>query len=212
MEYPNFQKRSALSAADLNSTISALKRNRILPGVGIKLTETLNGTVVSLKPGRFGGSGTGTGTERRPWDIINLRGDGEPDSNGKFSNYKAEVWPGTVAGLMPSNLFSGGKLATFTVGATLQKWKARCLTNGKQITGVEIVVDANDPPLQALAPSALPAEAWFIFGLSLEGAAYRTIGFGNPSVTLNQVIVTDKTASPPPGIPGVDRWYQALFQ
>jgi hypothetical protein len=209
MEYPNFQKRSALSAADLNSTISALKRNRILPGVGIKLTETLNGTVISLKPGRFGGSGTPT--ERRPWDIINLRGEGEPDEDGKFSKYKAEVWPGTLAGLMPSNLFSGGKLATFVVDSDLMKWKAKCLTDGKQITSVQIVIDSEDPPAQTLVPSALPAEAWFLFGLTFEGTVYRTLGPGNPFVQTNQAIVTDKTSAPPPGVPGVDRWYRVNF-
>jgi hypothetical protein len=209
MEYPNFQKRSALSAADLNSTISALKRNRILPGVGIKLTETLNGTVISLKPGRFGGSGTGT--ERRPWDIINLRGDGEPDEDGKFSSYKGEVWPGLVSGLMPTNVFADGKLATFPVGADLQKWKCKCLTDGRTITSAEIVVDAADPPPQLLVPSALPAEAWFVFALTFEGVAYRTLGPGNPVVSLSQAVVTDKEQSPPPGIPGVDRWYRVLF-
>jgi hypothetical protein len=209
MLYPTFQKKSPLSAADLNLAMDALKRARILPGVGIKLTETLNGTVVSLKPGRFGGSGTGT--ERRPWDIINLRGEGEPDKDGKFSNYKGQVWPGTVAGLMPSNLFADGKLATFSVGAALMKWKAKCLTDGKQITSVEIVVDASDPPAQTLVPSALPAEAWFLFGLTFEGAVYRNLGPGNPSVTLNQAVVTDKTSPPPPGVPGVDRWYRINF-
>jgi hypothetical protein len=208
MLYPTFQKRSALSAADLNLAMDALKRARVLPGVGIKLTETLNGTVVSLKPGRFGGSGT----ERRPWDIINLAGEGEPNEDGKFSSYKAEVWPGTVAGLMPSNLFADGKLAAFTAGADLMKWKAKCLTDGKQITSVEIVVDASDPPAQTLVPSALPAEAWFLFGLTFEGTVYRTLGPGNPYVTLNQAVVTDKTSAPPPGVPGVDRWYRILFQ
>jgi hypothetical protein len=209
MLLPTFQKRAPLSAADLNLAMDALKRARILPGVGIKLTETLNGTVVSLKPTRsFGGGG---GTERRPWDIINLRGDGEPDEDGKFSSYKAEVWPGTLAGIIPSNLFSGGTLATFTVPAALQKWKAKCLTDGKQITSVQIVVDATDPPAQTLVPSGLPAEAWFLFGLTFEGAVYRTLGPGNPSVTLNQAIVTDKTFAPPPGVPGVDRWYRVNF-
>jgi hypothetical protein len=209
MLIPTFQKKSPLTAADLNLLGDSVRRARVLPGVGIKLTETLNGTVVSLKPTRsFGGGG---GTERRPWDIINLRGNGEPDEDGKFSSYKAEVWPGTAAGLMPSNLFADGKLATFTVPAALQKWKAKCLTDGKQITSVQIVVDATDPPAQTLVPSALPAEAWFVFGLTFEGANYRTLGPGNPSVTLNQAVVTDKPEAPPPGVPGVDRWYRVNF-
>lgn len=209
MQYPTFQKKAPLGAADLNSLVDVLKRARVLPGVGIKLQETLNGTVISLKPTRGGGGGSGS--ERQPFDIINLRGQGKPDANGKFSNYQAEVWPGTVAGLLPNNLFADGKLASFTVGAALQKWKCKCLTDGKQITSVQVVVDAQDPPAQALVPSALPAEAWFLFGLTFEGAVYRTLGPGNPSVTLNQAVVTDKTQAPPPGVPGVDRWYRVVF-
>lgn len=212
MILPRFQKGRPLAAADLNLLVEALNRNRILPGVGVKLVETLNGTTVSVKP-THGGGGSASTTERRPWDIINLRGEGEPDENGKFSTYKAEVWPGTAAGLMPSNVFAEGTLATFTFGADLQKWKAKCLTDGRQITSVEIIVDPTEPPPQVLVPSALPAEAWFIFGLTFQGAAYRTLGPGNPSVALNQaVVVTDKSSPPPPGIPGVDRWYQILFQ
>lgn len=210
MQYPTFQKKSPLTAADLNNLVDVLKRARVLPGVGIKLQETLNGTVVSLKPTRGGGGGSGT--ERRPFDIINLRGEGQPNEEGKFSEYKAEVWPGTVAGLMPSNLFVLGKLDSFTVPSSLQKWKCKCLTDGRQITSVQIVVDAEDPPAQTLVPSALPAEAWFLFGLTFEGAVYRTLGPGNPIVTLNQAVVTDKSSAPPPGVPGVDRWYRILFQ
>ena len=138
-----------------------------------------------------------------PWGIT-LTSDG--------SGYKGTVWPGTVAGILPSNVFSNGVLAEFSVGASLMKWKAKCLTDGKQITSVEIIVEASNPPAQNLVPSALPAEAWFLFGLTFEGTTYRTIGQGNPIVTLNQAIITDKTQAPPPGVPGVDRWYRINFQ
>lgn len=148
----------------------------------------------------------------RPWEIIDFIGVGDPDENGKFSNYEGNVWPGTATGMLPSNLFAGGKLATFAVPAALTKWKAKCLTDGTQITSVEIVVDASDPPAQALVPSALPAEAWFVFGVTFDGAVYRTLGPGNPFITLDRAIITDKTSTPVPGIPGVDRWYQINFQ
>jgi len=209
MQYPIFQKKSPLSAADLNSLVDVLKRARVLPGVGIKLTETLNGTVISLKPTR--GAGGGTTTERRPWDIINLRGEGEPDEEGKFSNYKAEVWPGTVAGILPDNIFSGPTPTTFTFPSAMQKWKVKITSDGKQPTGATIIVSASDPAPQTLAPSALPPEAEFVFAVTVGGVAFRTIGDGNPSINWTQVVVTDKTSSPPPGVPGVDRWYRFNF-
>lgn len=208
MIIPTFQKGARLAAADLNLAMDAVRRARVLPGVGIKLTETVNGTVVSVKPQRIA---VGGAPNMAPWDIFGLAGIGEPDSEGKYSNYEASVWPGTVAGIFPSNLFSDGELAKFNVGKSLMKWKAKCLTNGKQITSVQIVVDASDPPAQTLVPSALPAEAMLVFGVTFEGIAYRTLGPGNPTVSLTQKITTDKTEPPMAGVPGVDRWYQILF-
>ena len=209
MQLPTFQKKSPLRASDLNNLVDSLRRTRILPGVGIKLTETINGTVVSLKPSRsFGG---GSSTEPRPWDIINLRGVGQPDAQGKFSTYKAEIWPGTVAGILPDNIFSGSEPATFTFPSAMQKWKVKITSDGKQPTGATIIVSASDPAPQTLAPSALPPEAEFVFAITVDGAAFRTIGNGNPLLGWNQVVVTDKTSSPPPGVPGVDRWYRFNF-
>jgi len=145
----------------------------------------------------------GTDTEQAPWQITL--------TSTSSGSYTGTVWPGTVAGILPSNVFSGGKLAEFSVGASMMKWKAKCLTNGKQITSVQIVVDASDPPAQRLIASALPAEAWFVFAVTFEGVAYRTLGPSNPIVSVNQAVVTDKTTAPPPGVPGVDRWYSVLF-
>jgi hypothetical protein len=208
MLIPTFQKKSPLTAADLNLLGDTVRRARVLPGVGIKLTETLNGTVVSLKPTRGAGGGGSSSVENRPFDIINLRGSGQPDQNGKFSSYKAEIWPGSIATILPSNIFLNGTLQTFTVSAALTYWKVKVFTNGLQIT--QAIISANQilPAQQLLVPSALPAEAEFVFGMTFEGTTYRTLGPGNPTVFINQAIVTDKTTPPPPGIPGIDRWYR----
>lgn len=57
MIVPTFQKGAQLSAADLNLAMDAVRRVQVLPGVGVKLTETLNGTVVSVKPQRSSSAG-----------------------------------------------------------------------------------------------------------------------------------------------------------
>ena len=196
-----------ITAATWNQLIDYLKSTRVVPNIHVRPLVTSQGTILTTTAAKAARIST-----PQPWDIVGLVGTGEPDSEGKYSNYEASVWAGTAAGLLPSNVFDGGKLKVFTVPSSLQKWKAKCLTDGKQITSVEIIVDTSDPPAQDLVPSALPAVAWFLFGLTFEGATYRTIGQGNPSVTLNQAIVTDKTTAPPPGVPGVDRWYRINFQ
>ena len=192
-----------------NDLIDYIRSLQIVPSVNIMPRVTSQGTYLVASKSQAAGV---TSRTFQPWDILDLTGIGEPDDDGIFPNYEASIMVGTAAGLLPANIFEGGGLKLFTVPSSLQKWKAKCLTNGKQITSVEVVVDANDPPEQILVPTGLPSEAWFIFGLTLEGVAYRTIGQGNPIVSMDKAIVTDKTQAPPPGVPGVDRWYSIDFR
>jgi hypothetical protein len=101
MIVPAFQKGLQLSAADLNSAMDCVRRARVLPGVGIKLTETVNGTVVSLKPQRLAGGAEST---LLPWDAIDLVGEGTVDSAGNYSSYKCKIYPGLVSGAYPGNM------------------------------------------------------------------------------------------------------------
>lgn len=139
------------------------------------------------------------------------RGDIKPFEVINFSGGQGKVWPGTVAGILPNNIFASGDLRQFNAGTGMAIWKCKCLTDGKQITSVEIVVDGSNPPNQTLVPSALPAEAWFVFAITLNGTVYRTLGPSNPNVFISQAIITDKTSAPPPGVPGVDRWYRIFI-
>ena len=101
MQYPSFQKKSPLTASDLNTMVDTLKRARVLPGVGIKLTETLNGTVVSLKPQR--GAGGVPSETIYPWQIYKCPylGTGTPPSD---QNLKVKVRQGIINNKIQGNL------------------------------------------------------------------------------------------------------------
>jgi hypothetical protein len=133
-------------------------------------------------------------TSRLPWDVY-------------LNNGEYKVWPGTIAGILPNNI-----LDSFSVSASLTYWICTCYTDGKQITSATISTSTTYPDTQTLVPSSLPYSAAFIFAITQDGLSYRTIGIGNPNVVYNQAIVTDKTESPPFGVPGVDRWYNIIFQ
>lgn len=135
------------------------------------------------------------GTPDQPWSV-NIKGS------------TASINPGTVAGIVPSNMFNTYQIGGFGV---IYYWKCEVQTDGKQITSAEIKVDENPPSSQTLVPSALPVSAEFAFAISKGKNVYRTIGPGNPSVVFNQAVITDKEDPPPPGVPGVDRWYNILF-
>ena len=195
---------TGVSAVVWNQLIDYLKSTRIVPNINVSPRITSQGTILKT-----------TETARRisllnPWEIHNLNGDGEPDSNGIFANYKAKVYPATVNGILPNNLFSSGKLAEFSFPSSLTKWKCECTTDGRQITSCKIVVDETDPPQQTLVASLLPEKASFVFAVTNGGNVWQ---IRNQNVTANTdlSLITDKTSPPQPGIPGVDRWYEIKF-
>ena len=137
-------------------------------------------------------------TTKIPWQVTLTTSGG---------NYIGSVSPGSVAGIIPSNIFT-----TFTVDESLKYWICTVTTDGKKITSALISTSSTPPTTQTLIPSSLPTTASFTFCMTKDGVVYRTINsVGNPIVDFNQVIVTDKAEAPMPGIPGVDRWYQILF-
>lgn len=200
MLYPTFQKRAPLSASDLNVAMDAIKRARVLPGVGIKLTETLNGTVVSLKPPRAAG---GSSVESGPWDIINLAGEGEPDEDGKFSNYKAKVWPGLLCGILPSNWD-----AEFSFSGTgLVYAVAKIQTDGTAINSVEIKISGTAPTNQTPEKWKLPASVDYLFALINKGEVKRVIGAGDITIGPKIWITIPKDQAVGPGELPYERYY-----
>jgi hypothetical protein len=141
------------------------------------------------------GGGPISQPDPRPWDVT-LSASTSPGT------YDGSIEPGTVAGIIPDNIWD-----SFSVNETFTYWICTLATDGKQVTSATISTDTSPPDPSTLIPSALPASVKFVFALSKEGYVWRTIGSGNPLVTSWMVIETDKTETPPPGIPGVDRWY-----
>jgi hypothetical protein len=168
---------------------------KIRTGPGLLLNQFGENVVISLLPSKP----VATTPTTQPWQVSLAAGT-------ESGNYNGTIVPGTIAGILPSNI-----LATFNVTSDLTYWKCTVSTDGTQITSAVINVDEDPPDSQTLIASALPTSADCLFAISQDGNVYRTIGAGNPNVTLNQAVITDKTTVPLPGTPGVDRWYQILF-
>ena len=170
MLYPTFQKKSPLSAADLNLAMDAIKRARVLPGVGIKLTETLNGTVVSLKPTRSFGGGE---SEKHPFQIATFA---KTDSSGEVTGYECTVSPGTLNNLLPTNLFEVNAPTRHSYAQdSIQHVILTGLSNGKQFTSCEISVQAQPPPAQPPTLFGLPDEVEILLGVVYNGSVYQIV-------------------------------------
>jgi hypothetical protein len=133
------------------------------------------------------------GNQKNPFDV-------ELKKEGTL--FKGKVNPGIVASILPENIFE-----EFTINQNTTYWICEMDTDGKTITSCKITTSTSPPNLPTLVPSALPAKAQFVFAITKDGKAFRTIGPGNPVVTYSLVLETDKTTPPPAGVPGVDRWY-----
>ena len=195
MLYPTFQKKAPLSAADLNLAMDALKRARVLPGVGIKLTETLNGTVVSLKPLRTSGGG-GSSPEHCAFSITTA-GVGTPDPDTKlYPSYEAQITPGTVNGILPHNWWDATEKAPTKFvypPEQVSNVYINVQTNAEGVASCELIVSSATPPKSAAVQGANPVEFNVYLGVLYNESVF-TIAKGLISarpVTLSSVLASD---------------------
>lgn len=111
MNLPTFQRKQKLRAADLQTLSDAVRANRILPGFGIRITGSPNGTTISVaaRNGAPGGS-----IDIHPFQCIRsvpYEGTGNPPAN---QGLKFKVRPGVVMGLNSEALWPENINETFT--------------------------------------------------------------------------------------------------
>jgi len=176
MQYPSFQKRAPLSAADLNLAMDALKRARVLPGVGIKLTETLNGTVVSLKPLRTAGGGSAP--EHCPFSI-STAGKGDPDATtGLYNEFTARVTVGAINSVLPTNWWDSttkGFKGFDYAKDSLQYVSLDVKADTTGILSCEIKVDSTLPAAQKATSGTPPTQFNVTLGILFNDLVYQII-------------------------------------
>jgi len=71
---PSFRKGEKLKAADLQTLADAVRANRVLPGAGIRITGSPNGTTVAVAPGGMAGA---SGLSIHPFKVVVAKNDGQ---------------------------------------------------------------------------------------------------------------------------------------
>jgi len=189
-----------LSADRLNSILAEIRRNKPLPGRGITVRQTGQGTAIDLAASIPRGGG-GTASTPQPWDLI-ARVDPDADPEDENPPYLVTVRPGTLNGFLPSNYDTEGANGSVDVpclGTGLYYAKAVITTDGQAITDVEVKIDTTAPIEQQPQPYALEETIEYLFGLFSEGQVYRVIGPGQITLRPEQWLVT---AVDPPAAPG----------
>lgn len=202
MNVPIFQKSAPLKAADLNALGDVVRRARILPGVGIKLTETLNGTIVSLKPTRsFGG---GSGSEDYPWRVSTSAI--VPEGGGDPTGYNCVIRPGSVNNILPvGHLDAAGIVQHQYDLDTVVHVVLTVTTDGQKVTNAEVALDTADIPPQEPVVFGLPTEVKILIAVLFNASVFQIV---KKFLTMSGVesFRTDRQA-PSPGELGYEAYY-----
>jgi hypothetical protein len=179
-----------LSADRLNTILQEIKRNKPRGERGITVRQDGNGTYIGLAASLPRGGG-GASVAPQPWDLVPRI---DPESDPENPSYLIRVRPGTITGVLPTNWddeFSANNEGLYYAVASVS-------VGTEGVSAVEISISTDQPaqPTAELWSVSSPVE--YLFGLFLEGRAYRVIGTGSP-VLLPRVYLTkplDEPAEP----------------
>jgi hypothetical protein len=191
----------------LDRQLSSDTLNRILRELeSLRITRVVNGTFKKLPGGTeiVVGSQRGASsiTESHPFKISSRK---DPENE---NGYLVSVVPGTLNDLLPTNMFTDGKLTEFPVDSDSVSYvKLVGETDGThQFVSCEIVVDDEQAQPQVPTAFVLPTNPEFLLGVVFNGAAYNTID--DSLVLSGQVqLTTDRAAAPLPGELPYVSWY-----
>jgi hypothetical protein len=148
-----------------------LREVQIQPGTGVTITRSPGGqTISTLNNGNGGG---GTQSVNLPWDAYSVSGIGT-ETNGMFSNYSVLLYPSTINGTMPSNMFSALTLS----GTGMQYVWLACTASSanRQISNTYINSGSTIPTPPAPVLNAVPSSINYLIGVMSNGTYFNIMG------------------------------------
>ena len=208
---PDLARDGILTRSFWNQVRSIINANfrevTLRPGVGYTISSGPGGPSLNVQAGT--GSSSSAAPTPSPFDVTLVPVEVSGGSGGSTAptSYTATIRPGTVNGILPSNIFD-----SFTIEASQTTYfKAVATTNGKVVTSVSIVADDQAPAVQVPVPQALPAGFEVLFAVSSHGTVFRTLARGSSIVAdSNALFVADRSGWTP-GHPLTETWYAWSF-
>lgn len=115
--------------------------------------------------------------------------------------------PGTVNGVLPSNIFTPATIG-YTSGATVYAI-VTCETNGQVITSTTLSISSTAPTAQTPVAWAAPSSFAYMVGVIVDQTAYKTIACGNLTFAPTVAMSVPKSSVTPNVIP-FDNYYTWL--
>lgn len=181
---PNRPFLKEVTADRLNTILTEIKRIRPKGERGITVRHCGDATYIGLAAPIPRATQNETNLA---WDLI---ASNDEDSENE---YIVSVVPGTLNGFLPENWDD-----EFNVSNGLYYAKAIVQTDGRTQTGLSIEIDQTAPEVQEPSEFAIPSSAELLFGILIDGVAYRTIG-ANFIATPKLWLTTQADSPPQPG-------------
>lgn len=173
-----------LSADRLNSILAEIRRNKPKGERGITVRQSGDGTYIGLAASL--GSKSSSAARPLPWDL-------KVSQNEEEGSYTVTVEPGTLNNFLPDNWDD-----EFSATDAMHYAKAVITTDGRQQTGLSIAIDTTAPQAQAPQEFAVPTTIELLFGIIIEGTAFRTIS-SSFTASPKLWLTTEKQSPPQPG-------------
>lgn len=182
-----------LSADRLNSILAEIRRNKPLPGRGITVRQTGQGTAIDLAAST--GRGGTSAPSSHPFQITSSQ-----DPNNE-NQYLVTVRVGTLNGIIAGNWQD-----SFTVPKNAVRYVVlSATTNGLVVTASQLSADASSPPGPTAEKWALSSSFKVVLGV-VRGADVKQIVFNNLAATGVKRLTTEKDNIQLQQLP-YDNWY-----
>lgn len=114
------------------------------------------------------------------------------------------IWPGTVNGYLPSNIFDTFPYDMESKPTVYVKLVAS--TDGYGLVNAQIVVDSNPPDINYPEENFAPTSFNVLIGIVADAIVYKTWGGGNMRAVTSQAIIQEKEAPEPGSSPYIYWW------
>lgn len=185
----------SIGAKHYNDLLRFCKSLRLRGGPGARVTHGSGGTTIAVKLQQtVAGSGGGAASPE-PFDVAISDG-------SDVDHFTATVRPGTLNGLIPTNILTTPDLLL----ATPYYVVLSAVVSDGAITSCTLSFPTATPSGMPTAEGIPPLAFDFLLGMIIDGVWYRTIGTGSLFASSYEVFRVSKTA-PDPGTLPYDIWY-----
>ena len=184
-----------LSADRLNSILAEIKRNKPKGERGITVRQDGNQTWIGLAASLPRGT---QATETHPFQITSFA---DPESDPESPSYLVTVRPGTINGLLPTNVLDGDALEQFALpNDSLRYVVLNCVAANNTLTSCSVSLETDAPEQQTPLAFALPASYSVLLGIVRNSNIYQ-IANNNITVGAKQAWIVNRDDAPPGALP-----------